>query len=67
MAWKGNCKQLDLLVWRMTGNEDTIFLEILSRNTFLENFLESPDKSFWINLAQEQKVIARLGQMQKPV
>lgn len=67
MAWKGNCKQLDLLVWRMTGNEDTIFLEILSRNTFLENFLESPDKSFWINLAQEQKVSARLEQMQKPV
>lgn len=26
MSWKGNCKQLDLLVQHMNGNDDTIFL-----------------------------------------
>lgn len=52
MAWKGNCKQLDLLVWSMTGNDDTLFLA---------------EAQFWINPSQEQKVNTRLEQMQKLV
>lgn len=51
-AWKCICKQLDFLVWHVTGYNNTIFLS---------------ETQCWINFSQEQRNNTRLEQMQKHI
>lgn len=50
MAWK--CKQLDFLVWHVTGYNTTIFLS---------------ETQCWSNLSEEQRINTRQEQMQKHI